>query len=202
MNIPIQSQKLNIAIFASGKGSNARRIVEHANNQESSYKISTILSNRVTSGVLPYAKSQGIPSKVFSKNTFYQSKEVLEYLFDKNVEMIVLAGFLWLIPGNLITAFPRRILNIHPALLPKYGGKGMYGRHVHDAVKTNKDEESGMTIHFVNEEYDKGQMIFQAHCQLNPNDSSAQIADRVLKLEHHFYPQVVDGVASKIQSNI
>ena len=147
---------------------------------------------------MEFAKEKNIPARRFSKKTFSQTDEVLEYLFDKDIDFVALAGFLLLVPQNLIDAFPKRMTNIHPALLPNYGGKGMYGNNVHEAVAKNKDNESGMTIHFVNEKYDDGNMIFQAQCQLNPADTTKDIAAKVLTLEHHFYPQVLNGVVRKM----
>ena len=191
-------RKARIAIFASGRGSNAKKIYAHSLKEESSYEVACILSNRKNAGVLDYAEENGIQTYVFHKEEFYNSTRILDYLEWEKVDLISLAGFLWLIPDYLIAAFPRRILNIHPALLPNYGGKGMYGKHIHEAVRNNNDRVSGMTIHFVNEKYDEGRMIFQVQCRLDPDDDADDIARKVLRLEHHFYPKVVDGVCSRL----
>lgn len=190
--------KKKLAIFASGRGSNAQKIYEWSLKEESSYEVAAIITNKKEAGILQFAKEKGILSRRFSKKTFNQTDEVLEYLFDKDIDFVALAGFLLLVPQNLIDAFPKRMTNIHPALLPNYGGKGMYGSNVHEAVAKNKDDESGMTIHFVNEKYDDGNMIFQAQCQLTTEDSAKDIAAKVLKLEHHFYPKVLNGVVRKM----
>ncbi len=191
-------RKARIAIFASGRGSNAQMIHSYSQNEDCHYEVVSILSNRKNAGVIDFARTEGIPSYTFHKEEFYSVSKVLEILKRERTDLIVLAGFLWLIPESLVHAYPKRILNIHPALLPKYGGKGMYGKYVHEAVKKNGDPVSGMTIHFVNEKYDEGQMIFQAQCQLNPGDEATDIARKVLRLEHHYYPRIVDGVSSRL----
>lgn len=190
--------KKKLAIFASGRGSNAEKIYEWSLKEDSSYEVAAIITNKKEAGILRFAKEKGIPSRRFSKKTFNQTDEVLEYLFDKDIDFVALAGFLLLVPQNLIDTFPKRMTNIHPALLPNYGGKGMYGNNVHEAVAKNKDDESGMTIHFVNEKYDDGNMIFQAQCQLSSSDTAKDIAAKVLTLEHHFYPKVLHGVVRKM----
>ena len=182
-----------IAIFASGTGSNALKIVqyfEHVNNVE----ICLIASNRSSAGVLDIAKKYGIPTLCFNKTDFFENETVLSVLKSKNVDLIVLAGFLWKIPASFIQSFPNKIINIHPALLPKFGGKGMYGKHVHQAVFDSKCTESGMTIHYVNEKYDDGQIIFQAKCSIEPTDNPLMIAQKVLKLEHQYYSEIIDKV--------
>ena len=191
-------EKKRIAIFASGRGSNAREILRYTQSKSCSYQVGAILSNNSEAGVFNIAKEYEIAHRSFLKKELYKSDTVLTYLFDKDIDLIVLAGFLLLIPQNLIDAYPSRIVNIHPALLPKYGGKGMYGHHVHTAVKEANEAESGISIHFVDEEYDKGNIIFQSKCKLEKNDTIEKIGQRVLVLEHHFYPQVVSGVVSKL----
>lgn len=193
-----KGEKIKIAIFASGRGSNAQSIYKYALKKESNFTVAAIISNKKDASVLSFAKSKKIPAQSFGRDSFYKSDEVVDYLKKKKVDMVVLAGFLWLVPSNIIDAFPKRILNIHPALLPKYGGKGMYGHHIHEAVHKAKEIKSGMTIHFVNKAYDEGQMIFQAQCLIEEEASSDDIASSVLRLEHHFYPQVIDGVASRL----
>ena len=182
-----------IAIFASGTGSNARKIVEHfsANDDVS---VSLIISNRSKAKVLEMAQSHGIKRLIIDRPYFYESEEIVSLLKEKKIDLIVLAGFLWLVPKYLVQAFPNQIVNIHPALLPKFGGKGMYGMNVHRAVKEAGEKESGLTIHFVNENYDEGGYIFKAACQLDDSDSPEEIAAKVLKMEHKYFPKVVERV--------
>lgn len=195
--------KIRIAILASGRGSNAQKIVEYSKQAQSSYEVSCILSNRKSAGVLDFARNEGIRSRHVPKKMYSSEFELLEYLFDQKVDLIVLAGFLKLIPKFLVEAFPKRIINIHPALLPKYGGKGMYGRHVHQAVFNAEENTSGMTIHYVDEHYDQGEIIFQVSRRITSSKSPNEIGERVLELEHCFYSKVVDGVSRKVmQSNM
>ncbi len=198
MDVRRKKNKVRVAIFASGRGSNAASIYQYSLNKDCCYQVATIISNRSSAGVLAYADAHKIPSKYFNRDSFYNSDDVILYLRESKIDMIVLAGFLWLIPSNIISAYPNKIVNIHPALLPRYGGKGMYGHHVHEAVFKNGDDQSGMTIHFVNEKYDEGHMIFQSQCLIGTDFKANDIAANVLKLEHHFYPQVIDGVASRL----
>ncbi len=187
-----------IAIFASGGGSNARAIIEYFKFKQG-FEIVLVVSNKPNAGVLEMAKNQGISTLVISHSSFYRTEDILNHL--KGVDLIVLAGFLWLIPSYLIDAFPSGIVNIHPALLPKYGGKGMYGIHVHRAVKAAKEKESGISIHFVNEAYDEGQLIFQQNCVIEPEDSPEMIAKKVLQLEHrHFAPTIEQLLLTKFRS--
>lgn len=190
---------VNIAIFASGRGSNARKIIEYFNDQRG-ISVALILANRPDAKVLDLGPENGIPTLVLQRKAFYEHRTLLKELKDLQIDYIILAGFLWLIPDYLVRAFPRRILNIHPALLPKYGGKGMYGIHVHRAVAQAGEEESGITIHYVNERYDEGAIIYQATCALNPADEPEDIAKKVLKLEHHYYPRVIHQVIKEQQS--
>ncbi len=184
-----------LAIFASGRGSNAHKIIEYF-KKSNQIEVSLIVSNRSKAGVLMLAEENGIANSVIKKADFAESKQVLSTLKAHKVDVIILAGFLLKIPEYLIKAYPNRILNIHPALLPKYGGKGMYGIHVHNAVYDNKEKESGMTIHLVNEEYDKGRILFQAHCEITKDDIPEDIAAKVLKLEHkHFAPVIETYIA-------
>ncbi|KPK87584.1 MAG: phosphoribosylglycinamide formyltransferase, partial [Bacteroides sp. SM23_62_1] len=163
-------KKRKIAIFASGSGTNAQKIIEYFAHHPS-IGVSMILSNKKDAYVLVRAEQFNIPSIVFDRQTFTESDDILKLLQKNEIDFIVLAGFLWLVPVYLIRAFPNRIINIHPALLPKYGGKGMYGIHVHEAVLTSGDEESGISIHYVNEAYDEGAIIFQAKCEVLPDDT-------------------------------
>jgi len=180
----------NIAIFASGTGSNAKKIVEHFSNQES-IKIALIVSNKATAKVLDMARENNIPTLIINRTDFYQSESLLIDFKKHQIDFVALAGFLWLIPTYLIEAFPNKMINIHPALLPKYGGKGMYGHHVHEAVFKNKEMESGITLHYVNEQYDEGHIIFQAACPVAITDTPSDIARNVLKLEHYYFPRIL-----------
>ncbi len=181
----------NIAIFASGTGSNAKKIVEHFAGHNT-IRVALIVSNRSGAGVLTMARQHNIPTLYLKKERFYETEEILE-IFDRySINFIALAGFLLLIPPYLIDAYRGHILNIHPSLLPKFGGKGMYGSRVHQAVKEAGETESGMTIHFVNEQYDEGNILFQAKCALSEDDTPESIAAKVLKLEHEHYPKVIE----------
>jgi len=182
-----------IAILASGTGSNARKIVEHLKDNQY-IEVALIASNRKNAGVLDMASDNGIATQVITRADFYDSDTFLSELQTANIDWVILAGFLWLVPANLIQAFPNRIVNIHPALLPAYGGKGMYGMNVHRAVKENKDIVSGMTIHLVNEKYDDGAIVFQGRTDIDAEDTAEDIAAKVLELEHQYYPTVVEGL--------
>lgn len=187
---------VHIAIFASGGGSNARKIIEHFKNSELA-RVSLIVSNKPDAGVLEIAREHGIPAQVIDRKGFYESEALLDVLKTHEIGFVALAGFLWLMPAYLVRAFPRKMLNIHPALLPKFGGKGMYGHHVHEAVKAAAESESGPSIHLVNEQYDEGDILFQARCAIAPEDSAAEIAGKVLELEHRFYPAVIEQQIKK-----
>lgn len=181
----------NIAIFASGTGSNAEKIINHF-RESSLVRIALIISNRKEAKVLDLGKRSGIPTMVLDRSYFYETEDLLNYLKKYAIEFIVLAGFLWLIPAYLVTAFHRRMINIHPALLPKYGGKGMYGMHIHKAVRSNNDKISGITLHYVNEQYDEGAIILQVACVLDEVMTAEEIGKRVLKLEHYYYPRLLE----------
>lgn len=184
-----------IAVFASGSGSNAEKIIEHFRHSENTC-VSLIVCNKPEAGVLKIAKRKNIPSLIIDKEKFFRGNAYTDELKAAGTDLIVLAGFLWKIPAALIKAFPDKIINIHPALLPKYGGKGMYGHHVHQAVVDNKEKESGITIHLVDELYDHGRVIFQATCPVLENDTAETLAARVLQLEHRNYPEVIDRFLS------
>jgi phosphoribosylglycinamide formyltransferase 1 len=181
----------NMAIFASGSGTNAQCITEYF-HQHKQISVSLILSNKPDAYVLERAKKMNIPSHVFTRDQFYNSDEVLKILKENEISHIILAGFLWLIPGNLIHAYPDKIINIHPALLPKYGGKGMYGMKVHNSIVENRDTESGITVHYVNSEYDRGKIIFQAKCRVDEKDTPEEVAQKVHELEYENYPRVIE----------
>ena len=182
-----------IAIFASGSGTNAQRITEYFSDSVE-VGINRIYSNKQEAFVLKRADNLGIPTTVFNRFTFYETDNILKQLQYERTDLLVLAGFLWLIPANLLKAFPERIINIHPALLPKYGGKGMYGYKVHEAVIRSGDKESGITIHYVNEFYDEGKIIYQAKCVVDPEETPESLASKIHKLEYRYYPQVIEKV--------
>lgn len=184
-----------VAIFASGAGSNAKKIIEHFKNS-SSVKIALIVCNKPGAGVLNIAEENNIPSLLIEKEQFFRGNAYTDELKKLGVDFIVLAGFLWKVPVALIKAFPKQIINIHPALLPKYGGKGMYGHFVHEAIIHNKETESGITIHYVDELYDHGQIIFQATCEVLPTDTPDSLAERIHGLEHKHYPAVIERLLS------
>ncbi len=187
----------NIAILASGAGSNAQKILEHFSDRMD-IAVRLIVSNKQEAGVLNIAKVASIDTFVVTRDSFYSSTDLLVELNKRNIDFIVLAGFLWLIPPYLIQHYPDRIINIHPALLPKYGGKGMYGHFVHEAVHLAKDNHSGITIHYVNEKYDEGSIVFQEKCEILPSDQPEDIAKKVQVLEHLYYPTVIDQLVSSL----
>ena len=180
-----------IAIFASGSGSNAENIAQYFRNNEL-LNIACIYSNKQDAFVLERAKKFNIPTQVFNRDDFYNTDKIIDSLKGYDVDLVVLAGFLWLIPQNMVDNFT--IINIHPALLPKYGGKGMYGSKVHEAIVANNEKQSGITIHYVNEKYDDGQIIFQATCDVLPSDSADMVAEKVHALEYEHFPKVIDDL--------
>ena len=188
-------KKNNIAIFASGSGSNAENISRYFMDHPS-VKVSLILTNKPDAPVIDRAKNLGLPVFIFTREDFYNSEIVLEKLRSFDTDYIILAGFLWLIPPYLISNYRGRMINIHPALLPAYGGKGMYGARVHQAVVANKEKESGITIHFVNEEYDAGDIIFQARYSLKEDETPDSLAARVHELEYEHFPKVIEKVVT------
>ncbi len=189
-------KKWKIAVFASGSGSNAERMVEHFNKTVEK-RVVLILTNNPRAFVLERARRLGVPSVVFDRNEL-RSGRVLQILREHDIDVVVLAGFLWLVPEAIIRAYRGRIVNIHPALLPRYGGKGMYGLHVHRAVIGNGEKESGITIHQVNEEYDKGDILFQARCPVLPGDTPEALQERVHALEYEHYPRVVEELIDSL----
>ena len=187
----------NLALFASGNGTNVQRIAEYFAD-DAAICVKLIVCNNAKAYVLERAKNLGITSCVITdKEAFCRSDEVLEILRQNCIDFVVLAGFLWLIPNRLIEAYPDRIINLHPALLPKYGGKGMYGMHVHEAVIANGETETGITIHYVNQRYDEGKIIFQAKCPLSPKDTAEDVAQKVHDLEYEHFPKVIEGAILK-----
>lgn len=184
----------NLSIFASGNGTNAQKIIEYFQDSKAIH-VAVVMSNCTDAKVLERTKKFSIPSFVFSKKDFYETDVVLNKLISLNIDLIVLAGFLWLVPEKIITHFPHKIINIHPALLPKFGGKGMYGMKVHETVLDNKEQESGITIHYVNKQFDEGEIIFQAKCKVNETDTPESLAQKIHQLEHQHYPVIIEKIS-------
>ncbi len=196
MRITNEPNMSRLAVFASGNGSNAQRITEYFSGHPS-ISIDLLLCNKPGAYVLTRAEKLGIPAMVFDRASFYETGLVGKTLESHGIDFIILAGFLWLIPKTLIAAFPGRIINIHPALLPKYGGKGMYGMKVHEAVIASGERESGITIHHVDEHYDEGHIIFQAKCPVSVGDTPESLAARIHVLEHTYFPEVIEKIVTR-----
>ena len=190
---------LNIAVFASGAGSNAEQIIRYFRDAPST-RVALVVCNKPGAGVLAIAEREGVPTLLIEKERFFRSDAYLHELQQRGIGFIVLAGFLWKVPQPLVDAYPRRIINIHPALLPKYGGKGMYGHHVHRAVINDNEVESGITIHYVDEHYDNGDIIFQTALPILEGDTPEQLAARIHQLEHLHYPQVIEEVIGALET--
>ncbi|MEM6687727.1 MAG: phosphoribosylglycinamide formyltransferase [Bacteroidota bacterium] len=182
-----------IAIFASGSGTNAENIIRYF-QERTNASVIQILTNNPYAKVLDRAKNHKISGLSFNRTALYRSNDVLNLLQNAEIDLIVLAGFLWKFPEHILAAFPNKVINIHPALLPKYGGKGMYGAHVHKAVIANKEIESGITIHFVNEHYDEGAIIFQAKAAVTDTDTPETLAEKIHQLEYKHFPEVIEHV--------
>jgi phosphoribosylglycinamide formyltransferase-1 len=187
---------VNIAIFASGSGTNAENIANYFKTNKN-FRVKLILSNNENAFVLKRAQNLGIESISFNRKDFYESEKVINLLVNKEIDFIVLAGFLWLVPQNILNKFDGKIINIHPALLPKYGGKGMFGDHVHKAVLENNEKESGITIHYVNEKYDDGDIIFQEKVSVDTIDTVESLANKVHELEYKYFPKVIFNVINQ-----
>jgi len=187
----------NIAIFASGSGTNAENLIKYFSNNNTA-KVGLVLSNKRQALVLKRAEMLNIRTVFFERKEFYVTGKVLRYLALYKIDFIILAGFLWLVPESILEQYPGRIINIHPALLPAYGGKGMYGDSVHKAVIESRDKESGITIHYVNKFYDKGDIIFQSKCKVEPSDTPATLAEKIHVLEYENYPKVVEELVLKL----
>ena len=187
--------KIRVAIFASGNGTNAEAILQYFKNHDR-IGVECLLTNNPRAYVIERARKWDKSCYIFSRDQLYKSEDVINYLEEKRIDIIVLAGFLWLVPISIIEKIPI-ILNIHPALLPKYGGKGMYGARVHQQVLENKDPFTGITIHYVNKEYDEGDIIFQKKCEVLPTDTIKDIERKVHELEHEYYPEVIEKIAGK-----
>ncbi|WP_375579738.1 phosphoribosylglycinamide formyltransferase [Marivirga tractuosa] len=181
----------NIAILASGSGSNAEKIIHYFKNHKT-INIACVITNNENAGAIERAEKAHIPSKYFTKQDFENPEVILQYLKSKEVDFVVLAGFLLKIAPEIVAEYSDKIINIHPALLPKYGGKGMYGNHVHESVILNKETESGITIHVVNDNYDEGRIIFQAKCDISPQMGAKQLSAKVQQLEHQHFPKIIE----------
>lgn len=190
--------QIKIALFASGAGTNAEKIITHLKNH-SSIQVCLVVCNKPGAGVIQVAASHNIPVLMIEKERFFRGNAYVDDIKHRSgIDFIVLAGFLWKIPPALIAAYPNRMINIHPALLPKYGGKGMYGMHVHEAVIAAGEKESGITIHYVNEYFDEGEHIFQARCEITTTDTAETLAQKIHTLEHLHFPVVVERVVSTL----
>jgi phosphoribosylglycinamide formyltransferase-1 len=187
----------NIAIFASGSGTNAENIIRYFSNNNL-IKVTLVLSNKREAFVLKRADALGVKTIFFDRDELYAGNTVLNYLLDNRTDFVVLAGFMWLIPENILEIFNRRVVNIHPALLPKYGGRGMYGERVHKAVIAEGEHESGITIHYVNNYYDEGDIIFQARCHVGPDDTPEELALKVHALEYEHFPRIIEKLVSEL----
>ena len=186
----------NIAIFVSGSGTNCENIIRYFQDSKRA-RVSLVVSNKIDAYALVRAHNHGVPTEVWTKARFSDAAATIELLSSYKIDFIVLAGFLLKVPDYLIVAYPRKIINIHPALLPLHGGKGMYGHHVHEAVKRDGDTETGITIHYVNEDFDAGKIIFQARVPVLPTDDVAAIEAKVHTLEQRYFPEVIDSILPK-----
>jgi phosphoribosylglycinamide formyltransferase-1 len=182
-----------IAIFASGTGSNARNIIKYFQGRNDIH-VACIICNNPKAKVAEVAEEHHLPFHLINRNDLFETEQVLQLLKEYNIELIVLAGFLWKIPEYLLASYPKKIINIHPALLPKYGGAGMYGMHVHEAVLKAKEKETGITIHFLNEHYDEGEIILQKKVNIDENDTPDSIAQKVHALEFEWFPKTIDNI--------
>jgi len=185
-----------IAIFASGSGTNAENLIRYFRTNPAG-RVELVLTNRPGAGVIGRAGLLDVDCVVFNREQFYHTGEILRILQERGIDFIVLAGFLWLVPSGLLDAYRGRVVNIHPALLPKWGGKGMYGRYVHEAVIASGDKESGITIHHVNQAYDEGDVIFQARCSVKGDDTPETLAERIHALEYRHFPEVVERLLNQ-----
>ena len=192
---------IHLAIFASGRGTNAEAIINYFRNS-SEVRVALLVCNTPEAEALQVAERHGIPAILVNRDRFYHSDELLDVMRKHQISFIVLAGFLWLIPKYLLETFPSKIVNVHPALLPRHGGKGMYGKKVHEAVLKAKEKESGITVHYVNENFDEGEIIFQAKCKVEPGDDAASLEARVRKLEYAHYPKVIEKILTNETANV
>lgn len=198
MSIAITHEPVfRIAVAASGGGSNAQKIIEHF-AASATVKVALVACNKPEAGVLSIAQQHSIPTLLLERERFFRGDGYVPVFKEQGIGLIVLAGFLWKVPHTLLQAYPKKIVNIHPALLPKYGGKGMYGAFVHEAVRAAGEQETGITIHYADELYDHGAVIFQARCAVAAGDDAPAIAKKVQQLEHHHYPRVIEEVVKKL----
>ncbi len=191
----------NIAVFASGEGTNAQELIDHF-NKGSLARVALIVTNNPIANGIGRAKNAQIPVLLVDKKNFSEPVFFLKELQKFEIDLIVLAGFLWLVPAYLTSAFTGKIVNIHPSLLPKYGGKGMYGGNVHKAVIDSNEKESGITIHYVNEHFDEGEIILQARCEVSKNDTPETLAIKIHKLEHEYLPKTIEALIKKLKVGI
>lgn len=191
----MEKRKKNIVLFASGNGTNAENIIRYFQENKTA-NILEVLTNNPRAGVIERAKKWNIPVFVFNRETITAPSGLIAHLLDMKTDLIVLAGFLWKIPVELIRQFPQKIINLHPALLPEFGGKGMYGMHVHEAVLAAGKEKSGITIHYVDEIYDNGRIIFQAETEVLETDTAGNLAERIHQLEYKYFPRVIEEIVS------
>ncbi|MCR4660354.1 MAG: phosphoribosylglycinamide formyltransferase [Bacteroidales bacterium] len=182
---------IRLAVLGSGNGTNAQRIAEYFSGNPA-VEVACIVYNKPDAYIATRARNLGIEARYFGRDDFYRSNRVADYLAQKKTDWVILAGFLWLVPANLLQAYPGHIINIHPALLPLYGGRGMYGEHVHEAVIAHHETESGITIHLVDEQYDHGTILFQARCSVSPNDTPDTLAQKIHSLEYEHFPRVIE----------
>jgi phosphoribosylglycinamide formyltransferase 1 len=185
-----------LALFASGNGSNAQRIIEYFTGHPT-ITVNLVLCNKPGAYVLERAENLGVPAMVFTRDTFYETTVIRDTLKSAQIDFLILAGFLWLIPRSLLADYPGKIINIHPALLPRYGGKGMYGMKVHEAVIASGDSVSGITIHHVDENYDEGSIIFQAECVVSDRDTPEDLAAKVHALEYRYFPEMIEKIVTE-----
>jgi phosphoribosylglycinamide formyltransferase 1 len=187
-----------LAIFASGRGSNAENLIQYFNeNKHPLIKIGLIVSNKHDAGVVEIARNYKLPYHIIQRENFLNTHDLLKILEEHEIDFIILAGFLWLVPAYLLNNYQKKIINIHPALLPKYGGKGMYGNAVHKAVADAGEKFTGISIHYVNDHFDEGEILFQAECEIEKSDSPEIIAEKVHRLEHEYYPKVIESLLTK-----
>jgi phosphoribosylglycinamide formyltransferase-1 len=198
MPLPSSTPPFNLAVFASGAGSNAQVLIDYYKNSPLA-RVTLIVCNKPGAGVLQIAEREGIPALLIEREPFFRGDGYVPVLEKAGIQLVVLAGFLWKVPQALIDRFPRRIINIHPALLPKYGGRGMYGAFVHEAVLRAGDSETGITIHYVDEQYDHGDVIFQAHCPVAAGADATAVSRAVQQLEHYHYPQVIESIIKELR---
>lgn len=193
-------KSVRLAILGSGNGTNAQQISEYFAGRND-VEVACIIYNVKDAFIAQRAKNLGIESHYFGRADFYENHAVLDYLRQKQTDWVILAGFLWLVPQEILDAYPGRVINIHPALLPKYGGRGMYGHHVHEAVVAAGERESGITIHIVDENYDRGTILFQARCTVDPDDTPDTLAAKIHLLEKEHFPRVIDDTVKSHRSN-